>query len=147
MSNEFDASVVPDDEVIDIDLEGVEGKSRSSWEAKEYDAFIDNVEQQTSQAGNPMLVWTLRFPEVNNWTLKHWTVLTGEGKWKVQEILVAAELGEPGSKITFNKRQAIGRRVRVKIKLEEYNGKQQGKVNFVNKHKEGAVVKDSKLPF
>lgn len=145
--SEFDATAIPEDEIFEVDL-NAESKSFNGWKAEKVEAFISTIEFGTSKSsGNPMITWTYRVPSVNNWTIKHYTVTSGEGKWKAQEAIIAADLGKEGEKTTLVKRNCIGRRVMIQIKLEEYNGKMQGKVDKVLPHKDGAVVKDDSLPF
>lgn len=145
MSNEFDPTETEAEDVLEIDL-GDQAEQVKFKGGENYQFTVSNVEPHTSAAGNKSLKWTLRFPDVNNWSAYHYTGLTREGVWKTEEIAVALGLAKKGEKYIHSKRNAIGRRGLAKMKLETYEGKERGKVDKVLPHPKGPID-DSVVPF
>jgi hypothetical protein len=138
-----------DDDEIEFDGSDLEQRTLVQWKDKaEYTAYVTEAKKGLSSAGNPMIIWTLKFPDVNNWTLDHYTVTQGDGKFKLAEIVKALGLGKEGEKIKFKLKDAKRRQCRVKIKMEEYDGKPRAKVAFINPHAKGPNINDEEnLPF
>lgn len=144
--SEFDPTEIPEDDILDIDLSNQQER-KQFVDGQIYTFIVENVEQKVAKSsGNPQLMWTLRFPDVNNRTVKHYTGLTDTSIWKTEEIVVALGLAKKGEKVSIAKRQCVGRRGSAKMKLEDYEGKSFGKVDKVMPHKDGWEVKDD-MPF
>lgn len=131
-----------EDENIDIDLSTVQ--DRIEWKDKtDYTFFVDSLEVGDSKnSGRKQITWKLKCPDVNNWSLKHYTGLDDAGIWATEEILIALGLATKGEKLTLPKRKAIGRRLTGYVILEEYNGRMSAKIKKIKPHKQGPVPDD-----
>lgn len=70
-----------------------------------------SIVADTSQAGNPMWVWTFVITKGDNAgrDFKLWTALTPDAAWKVVETLAAlGKTYKPGEKVVINKKELIG---------------------------------------
>ena len=83
---------------------------------------VSGVEQQTSQSGNPMLVWDLVIArgEHAGFSVTMWTALTPAAMWKVREVFRA--LGFREDKLRVRLAELIGKTMKVTLEHDEYNG-------------------------
>ena len=118
----------------------------------DYIAKLIDVSNDTSKAGNAMIVWCIQIiksvgdgdTKYDEWEDKMYTVMQDNAMWKMNEVLLAFALGEVVDKrivANFKKRDAVGRYCVITIKHEEYRGLPQAKIDSVKAHPEGAGYK------
>lgn len=132
-----------DDDSFEVDLP----PEKELVAAGLYPATVIGFEKGISKSsGNPQLVWSFRGPDIGE--LKAWTPLGETAVWKLNEFVVALELGQPGTKVTLSKRAIIGKRCMVKVAHDEFNGKKVLKVQSIKPHPNGSKTPEGEeLPF
>lgn len=106
----------------------------------EYEVVCFDVERKVSSTGNPMFVWKFKAPgKGRNFEFTYYTALSKAAMFKVAETLSALGVGKPGEKVSFTKRQVIGRRAIAVVKTEEFNGSEGSKIGRLKPHPQGPV--------
>lgn len=131
----------------------VDGDLTSNIPAEaDFEAKLIDVSKDVSKAGNDMFVWCFQIiramgdgdTEHNTWEGKVYSVLTDAAMWKVNEILLALDLGEVVDgriQANFSKSEAVNRRCIIEIVHEEYRGQPQAKIDVIKEHPKGAGYK------
>lgn len=138
------------DDNFEVDFAGMEKRAGGDFRIPkgQHPARVSDVVKKISNAGNPQLEWTYALTDLPGKTIKRWTALSEQAKWVLHRDLVAMGLcsDDEGSKVTFSRREAIGRHVILDIQDDNFNGKATSKVARVNPHPEGAVQKSDEPP-
>lgn len=128
--NPFGAPVAGADDDFNIDM----GED-SGFRIKKgkYPARVVGLDKGTSQAGNPMWIWTFAIiaGEYAGKEFKTWTALTAAAMWKLREVLMALKLSQDGKTSKFKKSDAIGKNITLDIEDDEYNGRPSSTVKTV----------------
>jgi hypothetical protein len=100
-------------------------------------------------SGNPMWVWDfviVKGPYAGKDFTLH-TSLSLKAMWKMAQTLEGLGFAiQPGVKVMFNKREAIGRLCRLVVRDDTYNNRPTSKLDSVLPHPKGAGYKPSGAP-
>jgi hypothetical protein len=110
----------------------------------EYLAKVISVEQQTSQAGNPMLVFdfTLVEGDYAGRQFRTYVALTQAAMFKVEEMVNALGIkGNPGSDVTISVADVINTLAVLHIEKQEYNGETRSQIKRMAAPPAGAGTK------
>jgi hypothetical protein len=124
MNNPFGNPEQEDEDIFAIDgLDDVESKFKIP--EGYYVAKVIDIEKQTSQAGNPMWVWTFTTTkgQYQGTELKVWTALTQAALWKLMEVLKALGIKPEKGSINLKKDEIIGRSCYINVVDREYQGR------------------------
>lgn len=86
---------------------------------------VTDLSKTFSQSGNPQFQFDLivAMGENRGVTMKHWTSLLPQARWKVVQMLEALGVAAQDSVAKFRKSEVVGRYFTAKIAPREYNGK------------------------
>jgi hypothetical protein len=138
--NDFDPTETEAEDVLELDLG--DQPEKQQFKEGDYEFIVDSYSiAPAKSSGDKQITWVLRFPSVNNWTIKHYTGLTHTRIWSTEQIVVALGLAKAGEKMVLDKRKTIGRRAMAKIVLEQGQDgdRMWPKVKKVFPHKDGPV--------
>jgi hypothetical protein len=111
-----------------------------------YGGVVSNVERATSSSGNPMYVWYIdgtEGPSVGI-TFRVYTVLSDDAIWRLLNMVQSLGMPIPADKkVSFKKKDVIGKQLKFLTKVEEYNGKKRSGITEVKPHPAGA----ERVPF
>lgn len=125
-----------DDNEFEIDLAGASVQIEG-----EFILMCTGLMKDISQAGSPM--WVFDFQVVTDrkggtqfagTPLKCWAVTTAAAMWKVEEVLVALGLAQPGGKAKFQKKDCIGRMILGVIEMADFNGRPRPNIKLMAPH-------------
>lgn len=154
-SDPFDRAVTADEFEVDLS----QAESNVIPEGIYLFKVVD-VTKAMSKNSNPMFVWEFEVfrDEKGNRTphagmrpkLVH-TVLTPKALWKLEEILVALGVTEPGGKVKFTRADVIDRFCLGAVEHEDYQNRPQANITAFKRY-EGGVTggtpgSDEDLPF
>jgi hypothetical protein len=107
-----------------------EGGGRVRVPEGDYKVKVVSVKRAESQAGNTMLVWTLKFLDgkAKGKEIIERTVITPEAMWKVRQLLQAMGVNVPKKVVTLNPTKYIGREFGVTVADDEYKNRISSKV-------------------
>lgn len=116
---------------IDFSKEEEGGGGRVRLPEGDYRVKITGVKPETSQAGNPMLVWTLQITEgkYKGKKLTDRTALTPKALWRVRALLEALGISPPKKLVSLDPAKLIGKELGVTLTDDEYEGKINSKVS------------------
>jgi hypothetical protein len=106
-----------------------EGKGATKVPEGDYRVRIVKVKPDTSESGNPMLIWDFEIAKGQKGAgkkVRDYTTLTDKSLWKVRSILEALGLDVPKKKdIKVNAKKLVGQELGVTLYDDEYesNGK------------------------
>jgi hypothetical protein len=125
-----------DDDVVIIDGLGDVDDNPFYVPPGEYKAQVTACEKKTSEAGNPMLVFTFTIEtkgDAKGKDLKTHAVLTPAGLWRVKQVLVGLGFPPPpkGKSLEIRPKECIGRKAVVKVVDKEYNGETRSEIRTV----------------
>jgi len=124
-----------DDEVYEEDFTGVDEGGFPFVPKGYYHARVHDMEKNLSQAGNPQYTWQFRIiagpPEVKGVTLKFWTSLLPQSRWKVVETLEALGIKAAGSIARFHRKDVLGQPCIIQTIEEPYEGRSTAKIQKV----------------
>lgn len=110
-----------------------------------YDGVVHIVEVGKSSNNNPMITVQVDITDgpFKGWRGWHYLVQTEESLWKTKEFTDALGITKPGRKAgTWDTDTAAGKKCRVKVKREMYEGEAKGKVKSILPVKGGAKDED-----
>lgn len=144
-----------DDEIYEEDFTGVEEGGFPFVPKGFYHAKVQDMEKNLSQAGNPQYSWKFKIiagpPDVKGVTLRFWTSLLPQSRWKVVETLEALGVKASGSIARFHKKDVLGAPCIIQTVEEPYEGRMTSKIQKVFKPSEKTLkaVEDLKedIPF
>lgn len=87
-----------------------------------YQVRCADVQPSTSKEGNPMLVWDFIVVGKET-TIRSWTSLQANAKWKIIEYVKALGLIIEGDELKFNRRDVIGKLAYAVLEHREYQGR------------------------
>lgn len=96
-------------------------------------AKLIGLDRSTSQAGNPMWVFTFVIvagPAAGK-EMKVWCALTAAAMWKLRETLEGLGLAGDGKSSKFSKKDALGKLVTLDVEDDTYKGRPSSKVEKV----------------
>lgn len=98
-----------------------------------YPAYLSELEKGYSNAGNPMWIWdfTIKGGQYEGRKFRCYTAITPAAMWKLNEVLIALGLGEPGKQAKFAKKDAIGRLCIIDLEDDTYEGTKRSSVKHV----------------
>lgn len=96
-----------------------------------YDATVTGFEKGTSASGSPMFIWQFEVNDKNGGTrsIRFWTSMSPKARWKVAESLQAVGLAAAGVVFKFKASDVVGKKCRVEVKQDEYNGRKNNKID------------------
>lgn len=126
-----------DDEVYEEDFTGVDEGGFPFVPKGFYHAKVHDMEKNLSQAGNSQYTWQFRIiagpSDVKGVTLKFWTSLLPQSRWKVVETLEALGVKAAGSIARFKKKDVLGKPCIIQTIEEPYEGRSTAKIQKVFK--------------
>lgn len=116
---------------IDFTKEESSGGARVRVPEGDYRVKVKSVKPDSSNAGNPMLVWEFTGVEgkLKGKTLRDYTALTPKALWKVRSIFEAIGVEVEGKSLNFKPAQVVGKELGVTVEDDEYEGKISSKIN------------------
>ena len=114
-----------------IDLTGID-----AWEGGvilppgEYLVEVDDATEQTSSGGNPQIQLEMRAigGEQDGGTIRDWVTITPESLGRVKQVLNAMGVANLDGEIEFEAAELVGKRCRIVVRNELYDGKDRTKV-------------------
>lgn len=99
-----------------------------------HQAKVIDLTKNASKAGNPQFEWEFKITsgDAIGQTMRHWTSLLPQARWKVVETLEALNIAASDRILRFKKSQVIGKTCALEVFHDEYNGKLQHKVKMVH---------------
>ena len=140
-SNPFGKAPAAGKEAEDVfSVEIPEGDGDFLIDEDEVIGRVVGLEKATSEANNPMWVWSFAVNEGKNSgkELRSYTALTPAAMWKLREMLEALGLGEGGKVSSFSKKDAIGRLCVLHLEPDTYKGVKRSTIASVSPHPDGA---------
>jgi len=126
-----------DDEIYEEDFTGVDEGGFPFVPKGFYHAKVHDMEKGLSQAGNSQYTWQFKIiagpPDVKGVTLKFWTSLLPQSRWKVVETLEALGIKAAGSIARFKKKDVLGEPCIIQIIEEPYEGRSTAKIQKIFK--------------
>jgi len=129
-----------DEEIFEEDFTGVEEGGFPFIPKGFYHAKVQDMEKGMSQAGNAQYTWKFKIiagpPDVRGVTLRFWTSLLPQSRWKVVETLEALGVKASGSIARFRKKDVCGKPCIIQVIEERYEGQPSSKIQKVFKPSE-----------
>lgn len=101
-----------------------------------YLATLAKVESKNSNAGNPMLVYTI-IPVEHPTAVYPYYVLLGEKQlWKFRALLLAAGKEVPKRKVTVDPESIVGKQVMIDLEDSEWEGREKSTIAGIFKPEE-----------
>lgn len=115
----------------------------------EHTATVVGIEDKVSKQGNPMYMWSFLIKEGKREVeIRDWTVRTKDQLWKLGKLLSALGIPVIAGRIRFSRKSVVGKRLIVKTKNEEYEGRASSKVQDYKPHPKGPTPgPDEELTF
>ena len=124
-----------DEEIFEEDFTGVEEGGFPFVPKGFYHAKVQDMEKGVSQAGNAQYTWKFKIiagaSDIKGVTLRFWTSLLPQSRWKVVETLEALGIKASGSIARFSKKDVLGKPCIIQIIEEPYEGQPSSKVQKV----------------
>ena len=113
-----------------------------------YLADIAKVEHKDSNAGNPMLVYTIIPVEHPTAVYPYYVLLNEKQLWKFRALLLAAGKDVPKRKVTVDPESIVGKQVMIDLEDDEWEGREKSVVAGVFKpEKQAASAESSEIEF
>jgi hypothetical protein len=136
-----------DDETIEILIpEGAES-GKIPADDQYIGKLLGVVQEESRSSGNPMLTWTFTIHEgdFQGMDFTMWTPLTSNAMWKLADTLTALGVKwQAGTPLRFKAKDLKGTLVRLVIKDDTFQGREQSKLAAILPHPDGAGKKGGK---
>lgn len=120
------------------------GETAGSRLAEEglHEIRVTNIEKGKSQRGDPMYIWdfVINRGESAGITLKLFTSLAPQARWKVIETLEGLGIDASNRKVTFKKSDVVGKIAWATIVHDTYKGREQNVVQKVMTESDAAEL-------
>lgn len=93
-----------------------------------YLATVAKVEEKTSKAGNPMLVYTFIPVEHPTAVYPYYVLLDERQLWKFRALLLAAGKDVPKRKVTVDPESIVGKQIMIDLEDSEWEGREKSVV-------------------
>ena len=121
-----------EDEEWEDDFTGVEAGRFPIIDEGKYVAMVVDVNKGDSKAGNPQYIWEFGILNAEKEvTLKYWTSLLPNARWKVVETLEALGLEAGGSIAKWRKSDVVGAVCYAEVVVDEYEGNENNKIQRI----------------
>lgn len=142
----FDGTGLPDEEeeFFEEDFTNEEEGGPAFVPKGFYHAKVKDMEKTLSQTGNPQYTWKFRIiagpSGVKNASLRYWTSLLPQSRWKVVETLEALGVKALGSIARFKRGDVIGKPCIIQVEEEPYEGRPTSKIRKIFRPNDKTLV-------